>query len=369
MKVPHKPPLVYSVVGPNGMRKPSPSAGARGLCSPVVLHHCGIDDLALIEVQALIERLAAELALDLRLDPCEGDVVLADEYLLRSVRPQLMAAFSQQRPIVLLSREPATGGAVRGVIDYRALRAQVLALPNGWQPPAPALRQPGVMPIAADNAEPRRARQSDFSDIDSGFDSAFDSRLPGMTLANLPLDQARTQFLQALHAGLADPTRGPVEASYDRGGLMVIDFARSVVKLERRALGELRLANQLPVLSPGARPETELQTRELDCVLWDLGFAAGAHALNGAGANWWRQPLVALLPLQVARYSTAPLYRDMARAFDDGPMTPSQLRRRCRADISALRGFLQAFLLMGLLTWLPGEAGTTRPTASSAPQV
>ncbi len=369
MKVPHKPPLVYSVVGPNGMRKPSPSAGARGLCSPVVLHHCGIDDLALIEVQALIERLAAELALDLRLDPCEGDVVLADEYLLRSVRPQLMAAFSQQRPIVLLSREPATGGAVRGVIDYRALRAQVLALPNGWQPPAPALRQPGVMPIAADNAEPRRARQSDFSDIDSGFDSAFDSRLPGMTLANLPLDQARTQFLQALHAGLADPTRGPVEASYDRGGLMVIDFARSVVKLERRALGELRLANQLPVLSPGARPETELQTRELDCVLWDLGFAAGAHALNGAGANWWRQPLVALLPLQVARYSTAPLYRDMARAFDDGPMTPSQLRRRCRADISVLRGFLQAFLLMGLLTWLPGEAGTTRPTASSAPQV
>lgn len=369
MKVPHKPPLVYSVVGPNGMRKPSPSAGARGLCSPLVLHHCGIDDLALIEVQALIERLAAELALDLRLDPCEGDVVLADEYLLRSVRPQLMAAFSQQRPIVLLSREPATGGAVRGVIDYRALRAQVLALPNGWQPPAPALRQPGVMPIAADNAEPRRARQSDFSDIDSGFDSAFDSRLPGMTLANLPLDQARTQFLQALHAGLADPTRGPVEASYDRGGLMVIDFARSVVKLERRALGELRLANQLPVLSPGARPETELQTRELDCVLWDLGFAAGAHALNGAGANWWRQPLVALLPLQVARYSTAPLYRDMARAFDDGPMTPSQLRRRCRADISALRGFLQAFLLMGLLTWLPCEAGTTRPTASSAPQV
>lgn len=368
MKVPHKPPSVYEFVKLIGRRLP-PAAGARGLPAPLVLHHCGIDDLALIEVQVLMKRLAAELALDLRLDPCEGDVVLADEYLARSLRPQLMAAFSQQRPIVILSREPATGGAVRGVIDYRALRAQVLALPNGWQPPAPALRQPGVLPLAADNAEPRRARQLDFSDSGSGFDSAFDSRLPGMALANLPLDKARTQFLQALHAGRSDPARGPVEASYAGGGLMVIDFARSLVKLERRALGELRLANQLPVLSPGALPEAELQTRELDCVLWDLGFAAGAHALNGAGANWWRQPLVALQPLQVARYSAAPLYRDLARAFDDGPQTPSQLRRRCRADISALRGFLQSFLLMGLLTWLPGEAGTTRPAASSVPRV
>ena len=75
--------------------------------------------------------------------------------------------------------------------------------------------------------------------------------------------------------------------------------------------------------------------------------------------GWWRQPLVALTPHGVWRHSAVPLHLERARALAEGPMTPAQLRQKCRADVAELRCFLQAGLWLGLLGWLQAGAGVT----------
>ena len=340
-----------------------PSARRHGQLLPLVLHHFGVDDLALIELQGLIGRLASELGIELRLDQHAGEIALVDENLLRSVRPQLVAAFCEERPIVTLQRAPRTSGAVRGAIDDSALRAQLQALlRDGWPPPTPMRRFPDH-PQAAGRTDTWPASLPDFGDSGPGVDANLDARPPAAALAHAPINAARARFLDALHAGLADPARAQLVASYEGGGLMVIDFAHSHVLLEPRAQDALRLAKQLPMLNAGAVPTAGMQTSALDRVLWSLGWAAGTHALHAAGADWWHQPLVALKPQEVPRYSAAPVHLEMARALAEGPMTPSQLRRKSRTDIAELRCFLQACLWLGLLGWLHDSSGAASPTA------
>lgn len=337
--------------------RPPPKPGRDGW--PLVLQHLGIDDIALIELQTLIARLAGELGLDLRLDQYVGDAVLADENLLRSVRPQLVAAFCEGRPVVAVSREPCPPGAVRGAINAAVLRKQLWALVHGKPAPAPpAPLFPGTT-SAADSSRAEPAWPQYHPGAGSALEPYFDQRLPAAALADEPIDTATQAFVDALHAGLSDPTHAPILACYEGGARMVIDFARSQVLIEPEAEATLRLAHWLPVLDAGPLPTWGVHSCELDRVLWFLGWAGGRHPLHAAGDDWWRQPLVALTPHGVWRHSAVPLHLEMARALAEGPMTPAQLRQKCRADVAELRCFLQAGLWLGLLGWLQAGAGVT----------
>lgn len=331
-----------------GWRVRRPAAAARRSRKPLVLHPLGIDDLALSELQPLVDRLVAELGLDVRLGQHGGHIVLADEHWLRAVSPQLIEAFCEQRPIVTLAREPARGGASRGAIAYAALREQLAAM-------APCRREAGTssLPAAGMNAQGSSSRphgRPDFGDSGSEFAPSLELQVAGTSLGHAPASDASRQFVQALLHGRTDPERKPLVASYG-GALMVIDFTQMHVLLQPRALSELRLARQLPVLDLEAQPKVGMLSREFDRVLWDLGWAAGGHALHGASTDWWHQPLLAVQPQAVSRYSAVPLHLEMARALARGPMSPSQLRRECRADLAELRCFLQSCLFLGLLRW------------------
>lgn len=352
----------------NGPPARRPSTRRRGRRSSLVLHHFGVDDLALIELQALIGRLADELGLELLLDQHAGEIALVDEHLLRSVRPQLVAAFCEDRPIVTLKRGPRTSGAVRGAIDSDALRAQLQALLRAGRPAPGPMRQCVDLPPAADTTSTWPAALPDFSDSAPVVDADLEARLSAAALAHAPIDPARARFLDALYAGLADPARAQLVAGYEGGGLMVIDFTHSHVLLEPRAQDALRLAKRLPMLNAGAVPAAGMQTCELDRVLWSLGWAAGMQPLYAAEADWWHQPLVALKLQEVARYSAVPVHLEMARALAEAPMTPSRLRRKCRVDIAELRCFLQACLWLGLLGWLHGGISSAGLTADAAAQ-
>lgn len=63
----------------------------------------------------------------------------------------------------------------------------------------------------------------------------------------------------------------------------------------------------------------------------------------------------------VARYTKLPLHLALARVLASEPLTPAQLRRRCRATIHELRCFIQASLFLGLLQWTPPQTGANAP--------
>lgn len=325
----------------------------------IVLHHFGVDDLALRELQPLIERLTAELALDVRLGLHGGDAVVVDASLMRTVSPQLLQAFCEERPVLTLKRGPAGAGQVRGSIVYEALRDAVQALCVS------AAAANGMEAAVAAAVAPQGLR--DVHDSDSGYDSSFDSRYPGHMLMEVPADEGSMHFLRELHLGKADPRQPPLVAEYGAGATMLIDFANACVMLEPAAWSELRLARRLPQRVAEAMPVSVMQARELDLVLWDLGWAAGAHPLLGAPADWWHAPLLPLALEDVARYSSAPLHREMARVLLRGGVTPSQLRRECRAGLRELRCFLQACTFLHLLAWDTQTDQAAHITGSESP--
>lgn len=257
----------------------------------------------------------------------------------------MLAAFAEGRPLLVVAREPAPQGQARGPVDYEALREQVWALAQRF---------------AADTTAPAPLDSLLQTDFDGrsvqGEDSGFDSRHPGAVSPDEPLDEANAQFLRYLHAGKADPERPPLVAGYGPGAMLMLHFAGGQALMQPAAANELRVGSRLPRMAIDWAPGRDVTARELDRVIWDLGWAAGSHALLGAPEDWWYTPLQPLRLDTMPRYSAAPLHRDMARVLARGGVTPSQLRRECHASVGELRRFLQAGLFLALLHW-PGPDG------------
>ena len=334
----------------------------------LTLQHFGIDDISLNQLQPAMQRLSEDLGMTVRLAPYEGEAVIVDEYLQRSVTPQLLQALCEERPVVVLCRDLANAGELRGRIAYGRLREQVQSLLQGVTSGAPSVLAAAVAAgeaisaAAATQAVPPAGTESGFgSRGESRFDSRFDTRYPAQSPTMTVHDEAGTRMLQALRQGKVRREAMPVVASYGEGAMMVIDFMRGRVLLEPAALDALRLAQQLPALAPGATPLTGMQEREFDLVLWDIGRAAHQHTLIDAPDDWWHAPLQAEDARRVSRHSLAPLDLELARVLARGRVTPSQLRRECRAGVDELRAFLQAALLVGLVSWAESalaEGGT-----------
>lgn len=309
----------------------------------LVLQGFRIDDLALRELQPILQDLGTELGIELRLGQDGGDAVLVDALVARSVPPQLLQSFCEERPLIALWRQAAASGQVRGDIHRESLHTEMQALLQ--RRTAPCVTGRPQLPTGEHGVEAPR----DYTD--SGFDSGLDSRYPGPSLLDSPADEGSGNFLRALHRGLAAPTRDALVAGYGERAKLVIDFATRRALLQPQALAELRLGHRLPALEVGDLPAAGLQERALECVVWDLGWAAGALPLHGAPADWLHRPLRPLQIDAVARCSASPLHREMAAAVARGGVTPAQLRRQCRTSLRELRGFLQAALFLKLLRY------------------
>ena len=73
-------------------------------------------------------------------------------------------------------------------------------------------------------------------------------------------------------------------------------------------------------------------------------------------STWTVRQIVTLIAnprLDVSRLTALPQHRELARCLAVAPISPDELRRRCRVRSSDLRGFLQACLFLGLVHWMP----------------
>jgi len=309
----------------------------------LVVQHLGFEGADLDTLPAVLDDVGRELGVELRLDGVGGDVVLAERAFVERVAPQVLHAFLEERPLLTV----AHGTADR---DDAVRRAQVLhaELVNQLQALAEAQ---GAGPVSRPPGEPARP--------DSGFDSDFDSRAPSLQPSGQELDPDRAELLNRLRRGLVDPGQGPLAAGYGQGASLRIDFASGRVLIDELADQRLRIARELPYLANGPLPDGRAKLRDLDLVVWDIALAAGDFRLLHAPVNWWRTPLVGLPKVEMARYTALPQHLAMARELARGPVSPAELRRRCRVGLGDLRGFLQAALFLGLVHWLPEGAGTT----------
>jgi hypothetical protein len=333
------------------------------------LQHFGLKDRDADELQPVFDRLGQQLAVRLELQAHAGDIVLLEVDFAARTSPQLLHAFGEERPVVLIELDGAGGDRRRppaaAVAERR--RQQLLRQlkdiaivrrrsphwgPQGWEP--------GVLGFADDHAP---ACGSDASVFDNDFDSVLDAE----QLAAEELDGARRELLQQVLRGRHDPAAPRLAASYGPGAHMRFDFRAGLVTIDPLARQHLRLRRELPLPAPGACPQDEAPEQELDSALWDLGLAGGRFPLLAEPADWWHTPLRGVAADLIAEHTRLPRHLELARRLQAGPVTPSQLRRQVPIGVAELRCFVQACLVLRLLRWQPAEAGAGVPQARPQP--
>ena len=299
----------------------------------MVLQPLGFEASQRDTLPALLDEVGRELGLTLALDDSRGDAVLAEQDFVSHVSPQVMHAFLDERPLLAFTLPPADAARQALQRAHSDLVRQLRIVCDGS----------GAAPGAALSTLPPC----------SGFDSQFDSRPQAENLAEFELDPDRAQLLNTLRRGLIDPTEPLLAAGYGPKAALVIDFATGIASLDERADQHLRVTREVPFLAHAAQPGPAAKSRELDLVVWDIAVAAGGYRLLHSPVSWWHAALIAQPRLEIGRYSVLPQHREMARCLAVAPITPAELRRRCRVGLTDLRAFLQACLFLGLVYWVP----------------
>ncbi|MFT3817737.1 MAG: hypothetical protein QM750_08955 [Rubrivivax sp.] len=311
----------------------------------LVVQHLGFECTDLDTLPAMLDEVGRELGVDLKLDGVSGDVVLAKQAFVSRVAPQVLNAFLEDRPLLTIAGVQAAaadgGGSAEARREARRLHAELVRQLQSVQ---------GLHGLG----EIRRAAPELPSTVPaSGFDSQFDTRQHAEQLSQADLDPDRAQLLNLLRRGLVDPSQPSLSAGYGRQAALLIDFSTGITLVDELADQHLRVTRDVPYLARGAAPGPQAKSRELDLVVWDIALAAGGFRLLNSPVNWWHTPLMAQPQLDVSRYTLLPQHLELARHLAEGPVSPADLRRRCRVTLANLRGFLQAGLFLGLLHWLP----------------
>jgi hypothetical protein len=344
-------------------------AGAPVATRGVTLQHLGFAEEELPSLQALLDQLGEQLALKLQLQGHGGEIVLLDLDFAARTPPQLLHAFNEDRPVVLVpglqpEEDPLLSAALLLQRRQQEVLRQLQSIAmvrrrsmywrdTGW---APESGLHGEEPVPLQQAE-----------LASVFDSDFDSRRHADELVAEQLDQSRRQLLQTVLRGLDDPATPALCASYGPEANLRFDFRARLVTCDALAQQHLRVQRELPLPAPPARPQTDYVVRELDDMVWDLGLASGRFPLLDEPQDWWHTPLqshAGAAVARVARHSRLPRHLELARRLQQGPATPSQLRRHVRINVAELRCFLQACLMLNLLRWVP-MAAAAQPGAQS----
>ena len=335
---------------------PSPTRRVR-------LQHIGLATADVRALQALLDDVGEQLAVALEVRSDDGEIVLMDAELAARLSPQLLNAYTDDRPLVTVPRlphatQPGPDDAALLAHGHRELLRQLgrltLVLERGARGHAKRAAQ------GADSSYVSTLQQP-LSRTESGFDSEFDSRIDGALLQAEEIERDQLQVLRAVLRGMDDPAAPALCASYGPEANLRFDFRARLVTIDPLALQHLRVRRELPQPAPGARPQTDYALRELDQTVWDLGLASGPFALLNQPADWWHTPLHRVLPARVERYSQVPKHLDMGRLLLAGPQTPSALRRQARVSVDDVRRFVQACLLVRLAHWAAADAAFNEP--------
>lgn len=330
----------------------------------LVVQHLGFECSDLDTLPAVLDEVGRELGIDLRLDGIRGDVVLAKQAFVSRVAPQVLNAFLEDRPLLTITGvqvAAAEAGGANGANGADGADGSAEARREARRLHAELVRQlQNVQGLQGLNELRRAASELPSTVPASGFDSQFDTRQHAEQLSQADLDPDRAQLLNLLRRGLVDPGQPPLSAGYGRQAALQIDFATGVALVDELADQRLRVTRDVPYLARGAAPGPLAKTRELDLVVWDIALAAGGFRLLNSPVNWWHTSLLAQPQLNVSRYTLLPQHLELARHLGEGPVSPAELRRRCRVNLTDLRGFLQAGLFLGLLHWLPAPSAQNR---------
>ena len=317
----------------------------------VRLQHVGLAEAHLRLLQELLDDVGEQLDVALEVRSDDGQIVLMEAELAARLSPQLLHAYTDDRPLVTVPRLPGAGQPVPGDTELLAHCRREL------------LRQLGRLTLVLDGAARARAANDSrnghylntvpqpLSRTESAFDSDFDSRVDSEQLLAEEIERDQLQVLRAVLHGMDNPAAPALCASYGPEASMRFDFRARLVTIDPLALQHLRVRRELPQPAPGARPQTDYSLRDLDQTVWDLGLASGPFVLLDQPLDWWHRPLHRVLPARVERYSQVPKHLDMGRLLLAGPQTPSALRRQARVSVDDVRRFVQACLLLRLVQW------------------
>lgn len=312
----------------------------------VALQPVGMAARDLPALRRTLDDLGRMLGVRFDLDAPDADTVLLDiDYAGRTPVP-LVKAQTLGRPALLVETANGPDAASREAQRQELLR-QLLALP--------ALRHLTASPgrsEAAAPAPPAAARQAEpGSSLGAAFDSTFDSVLQAEQLVGLTPDGPGKDLVARVLRGLHDDASPTLMAAYGPQAAMRFDFAARMVALDPLALQGLRVRRELPRPTDAPTLTDHAVTHELDEIVWHLGMACGRFVLLGQPEDAWHAGLVGHGIERIEPFTRQPRHLELMRRLQLGPATPSQLRRHVRIGVPDLRGFLQACLFLGLVSW------------------
>lgn len=301
-------------------------------------------DADLAAVQALLNQVGQALELRFELKPDAGDIVLMDADLAARMAPQLVQAFTEERPLVTLTGLNRSEEMLLPLAQRFERRQHELLV---------QLREIPLVRRCAGHAIAEATPTVPQGQLASGFDSQFDSHFDITGLMAAEFAEGQRVVVQRVLAGLRAREAAVLCASYGPGANIRFNFHTRLVAIDTLALQQLRVRRELPQPAPGAVTQPGAPLRDLEQTVWDLGLAAGPFALLDEPADWWHQPLAWATGARIEPYTRVPRYIELARLLQAGPVTPSELRRRARVGVADLRRFLQAALMLSLLHWQP----------------
>ncbi len=300
-------------------------------------------------VRAVLDGVGQALDVEFELRAGPGDIVLMDADLAGRMSPQLVQAFTAERPLVTLTSLQRDSNLLLPLAErFERRQRELLA----------QLREIPFVRRAAGDAPAAAVSQPDTA----GFDSAFDSRLPAAELLATDITTGQRELMQQVLRGRYVHNQAPLCASYGPGAHLRFDFAAQRVSIDALALQHLRVRRELPQPAPGAVPHSDASVHDLDQTVWDLGLAAGPCGLLDEPTDWWHTPLAWRGCARLEHYTRLPRYLELAQHLKQAPRTPSQLRRHAHLSVADLRRFLQATLMLQLAYWQPVD-----PTTGTSP--
>lgn len=335
---------------------------------PGSMARVGVQHLILSASDVEIVRMALtgvgrQVGMRFDLDSCDGELVLLDADVAAHMSPQLIAAFKEGRPTIVVSGMRAGQGLtsqaradhVRQQL-WRQL-SRIALVRQRWSVRAPAPRPIGhAAPLKAQRvpAVGRSAQRTPTGPTDpagavAGASRSHDRRLQG-----------ERQVIQQILHGWRHLDAPPFVATYGSDAHLLFDFRTRQVHCDPKAMQFLWAQHELPQPVDGVWPGADASAHPLDLTVWHLGIASERHPMTSAPDGWWHLPLRARAgALAVAeRCTRVPSHLDIVRHLCAGPATPSTLRRQGQVSAIDLRRVLQACLMLGLACWAPTDDPT-----------
>ena len=293
-------------------------------------------------LRQIFEELGVLMGLRFDLDDPAAEFVLLDVDFAGRTPPHLVRAMTQGRPAILVERPAGLDASGREALRQE-LRRQLAALPVPQRRPA----LPGLP--APTGQEQAGASPSSLSRI---FDSDFDSVLQARQLAGEQPDAELGSLIGRVLQGLHDDHCPALVAAYGPAAALRFDFAARVVALDPLALQGLRVRREPPRPSDAPTLTDQAVTHDLEEVVWHLGMTCGRFELLDQPDDAWHAALVGVAPARIEQFTRQPRHLELMRRLQQGPASPSMLRRHVRIGVDDLRCFLQACLFLDLVRWV-----------------